>query len=83
MKETQSQDCSKGIVNSADNLVKIVSSSTSFVDFRLMHLKKQVDLLSNNREVLIAQQNSLESVLNNMSQITPTFSKNHRNAQTN
>ena len=71
LKETQSQ-VSKDLSNSADNLVKIVSSSTSFVD-SANALKEQVDLLSNNREVLIAQQNSLESVLNNMSQITPTF----------
>ena len=71
LKETQSQ-VAKDLSNSADNLVKIVSSSTSFVD-SANALKEQVDLLSNNREVLIAQQNSLESVLNNMSQITPTF----------
>ena len=71
LKETQSQ-VAKYLSNSADNLVKIVSSSTSFVD-SANALKEQVDLLSNNREVLIAQQNSLESVLNNMSQITPTF----------
>ena len=71
LKETQSQ-IAKDLSNSADNLVKIVSSSTSFVD-SANALKEQVDLLSNNREVLIAQQNSLESVLNNMSQITPTF----------
>ena len=71
LKETQSQ-VAKDLSNSADNLVKIVSSSTSFVD-SANALKEQVELLSNNREVLIAQQNSLESVLNNMSQITPTF----------
>lgn len=71
LKETQSQ-VAKDLSSSADNLVKIVSSSTSFVD-SANALKEQVDLLSNNREVLIAQQNSLESVLNNMSQITPTF----------
>ena len=71
LKETQSQ-VAKDLSNSADNLVKIVSSSTSFVD-SANALKEQVDLLSNNREVLIAQQNSLESVLNNMSKITPTF----------
>ena len=71
LKDTQSQ-VAKDLSNSADNLVKIVSSSTSFVD-SANALKEQVDLLSNNREVLIAQQNSLESVLNNMSQITPTF----------
>ena len=71
LKETQSQ-VAKDLSNSADNLVKIVSSSTSFVD-SANALKEQVDLLSNNREVLIAQQTSLESVLNNMSQITPTF----------